>query len=293
VQDAQLWARDFQDHLNITAGIVQDRLAAYMEKLNASRAEEIDAAISKHLNAYFSGPSHAEIVDAAVSRKVDAAVKSRLPDAVQDLLVPKDLPSSAATSFTYDDRGEKCPKLPSLTPAGRTFLPHLRIHLADQFKKLQWEQLQRFKKRISKMYNEVEMAAEDDRVREHGEWQEQREEHTAELLSIQRDTTDDLWREGHKMLEQGQELCEELCEQFGTSLNEQVLGLVEAIDKLNKYSLRKLIAAEVPKLPEQQRRKGILRGFGRRLLLYPDPKLLGRKRVKYSDWEDSDSEDTE
>lgn len=136
-------------------------------------------------------------------------------------------------------------------------------------------------------YDDVARSAEDDRIREQGEWEEERVEHTAEVLLIRKDTTDDLWREGHEMLKQGQELCE----QFGADINEQLFGLVEAINKLNRYSLRKLMTAEVAKLTEQQRKKkSIPKGFGRNLSTLPDPKLLMSKvtddETEDEEWED-------
>lgn len=274
-----------QYHTNIINAIVQERLAAHIEKLNASQAEAIDVAVNKRLDAYFSGALHSERVDAAVDRQVDATVKTRLPDAVQDLLVPKDAPSSPARSFTsFDSHGNRYPRLPPLTPAGQMLLPHLKTHLTAQFKTFQDHQLQRFEQMLDAKYDDVARSAEDDRIREQGEWEEERDEHSAEVLLIQKNTTDDLWREGHKMLEQGQELCEELCDQLGASIYEQVSGLVVAIDKLNKYSVRKVIAAEVAK--QQRRKKGIPKGFGKNLLTHPDPRLLGRQIIDGSEWED-------
>lgn len=281
-----------QYHTNIIDAIVKGRLAAHIEKLDASQAEAIDAAVNKRLDTYFGGPLHAETVYAAVDkqvdRQVDAAVKARLPIAVQDFLVPKDPPSSPAHSFTsFDSHGNRYPKLPPLTPAGKALLPHLKTHLTAQFKLYQDQQLQRFEQMLDAKYDDVARSAEDDRIREQGEWEEERVEHTAEVLLIRKDTTDDLWREGHEMLKQGQELCE----QFGADINEQLFGLVEAINKLNRYSLRKLMTAEVAKLTEQQRKKkSIPKGFGRNLSTLPDPKLLMSKvtddETEDEEWED-------
>lgn len=265
--------------------IVEDRI----EKLHASQAAAIDAAVAKRLDAYFAGPLHAERVDAAVDRQVDAAVKARLPDAVQHLLIPTDLPSSPATSFTYDARGNRYPKLAPLTPAGKAFLPHLRTHLLDQFEHFQQQQLQDFKKRIYDTYDEVARSAEDDRIREQGEWEEEREEHATEISLLRRDTLQELWQEGHKLLEHGQEYCDELSDQLGANLGDQMCGLVDRIEKLNAYSVRKLVAAGVAR--QRRRRRGLpkgfsTKGFGRFLLTHPDPNLLGSKMTSDNEWED-------
>ncbi|KAF3032565.1 hypothetical protein E8E12_003038 [Didymella heteroderae] len=266
-------------HTNIYINtIVEDRVAAHIEKLNASQAAAIDAAVARRLDAYFSSPSHAERLDAAVHRQIDATVKARLPDAVQDVLVSADSPSSP-TSSTYDTCGNHYPRLPPLTPAGKTFLPHLRTHLLDQFSLFQQQQHETFKKRISETYNDVAASAEDDRIREQGEWEAEREEHSTELLLLRRDTLDELWLEGQKVLEAGHEQVAELTDQLGAELVERVGALVQQIEGLNGYCVRKIVAAEVAR--QWRRRggvpKGFTKGFGRFLLTDPDPKLLGRK----------------
>ncbi|KAJ8113199.1 hypothetical protein OPT61_g4626 [Boeremia exigua] len=287
---AALRLAQLEYHTNLTNAIVGERLAAHIEQLNASQAEAIEAAVARRLDAYFGRPLHAETIDAAVDRQVDAVVQARLPNVVQNLLVPKDLPSSPSTSFTHDDHGNSYPKLPPLTPAGQALLPHLRTHLTDQFKLLQQQQLQRFEKLVSEKYNEVEMAAEDNRVREQAEWEEEREEHNVEVALQRRDTLHDLWMQGTDMLEQA----ETVCSMFQGDIDEQLTKLCDKIevlrknvDNLNAYSLRKLMAAEVAKLPKHERRmKGIPKGFGRSLLTHPDPKLLMKKRIEDSEWED-------
>lgn len=266
---------------------MKKEMAAQFEKLNASQAEAIEAAVNKRVDAYLSGSLHAERVDAAVDQKVDAAVKARLPGAVQDLLVHTEWPASRTKSFTFDARGNHYRKLPPLTPTARMFLPHLRIHLSSQLWRFQQHQLQRFKKQTYETFSEVMMEADENRAREQVEWEQEREEHTGEILLIQNDTTNELWKQGERMLEQGRKICDELGEQLSQELNDQVLGLVDHIHKLNKISLRKLIAAEIRKLPDQQRRKkGIPKGFGKNLLTHPNPKLLMRKMAQDSEWED-------
>lgn len=287
---AALRHAQLQYHTHIIDAIVQDRLTAHIEKLNASQTEAIDAAVNRRLDAYLGGSLHIQTIDAAVDRQVDATVKARLPDAVRDLLVPKDPRGSPATSFTHDSCGNAYPKLPPLTPAAQALLPHLRIHLTDQFKLLQQQQLQRFEELVSEKYDEVETAAADTRAREQAEWEDEREEHAAEVSLQRRDTLHDLWMQGVDMLQQA----EAVCAMFEADIDEQLIKLsrkVERlcanIDKLNKYSLRKLMAAEMAKLPELQRRKkGVPRGFGRSLLTHPDPKLLMRRRIEDSEWED-------
>ncbi|KAF1925280.1 uncharacterized protein M421DRAFT_423830 [Didymella exigua CBS 183.55] len=277
---------DFHTNIYINT-IVEDRVAARIEELNASQAAAIDAAVAKRLDAYFSSPSHAERLDAAVDRQVDATVKARLPDAVQDVFVSADPPSSP-TSVTYDARGNRYPKLTPLTSAGKTFLPHLRTHLLDQFSLFQQQQLEVFKKRISEMYDDVASSAADDRIREQAEWETEREEHSVEISLLRRDTLDELWLEGQKVLEAGQEQVGELVDQLGEELVDRVGALVQRIEGLNGYCVRRIVAAEVAR---QWRRtggvpKGFTKRFGRFLLTYPDPKLLGRKMRGDMEWVD-------
>lgn len=80
----------------------------------------------------------------------------------------------------------------SLTPASRALLPHLRPHLTDQFKLYQQHQLQRFETLLDAKYNNVGRSAEDDRVREQGEWEERREEFNSKLSLIYEDAAKDL-----------------------------------------------------------------------------------------------------
>ncbi|KAF3037600.1 hypothetical protein E8E12_000287 [Didymella heteroderae] len=281
---AALRQAQLEYYTEVINAAVEKRLAARLDEIKALQAEAIDAAVGKRLDAYFGGPLHAETVDAAVDRQVDAAVQARLPNAVQDLLVSKDPPSSPAQSFTsFDSHGYRYPKLPPLTPASKALLPHLRTHLTNEFKVYQDQQLQRFERLVNAKCGEVESSAYDDRLREHAEWEDEREEHKSEISLLMRDATDDLWREGHEMLKQGKKLCME----FGEDINEQLFGLVEKIDKMNRYSLRKMVVAEVARQAKQQRmKKGIPKGWGRNLLTDPDPRLLGRKRIAEGEWED-------
>jgi hypothetical protein len=133
------------------------------------------------------------------------------------------------------------------------------------------------KKRISETYDDVASSAADDRIREQADWETEREEHSAEISLLRRDTLDELWLEGQKVLEVGQEQVGELADQLGAELVDRVGALV-----------RRIVAAEVAR---QWRRRGgmpkdFTKGFGRFLLTYPDPKLLGRKIRGDTEWED-------
>ncbi|KAI8930420.1 hypothetical protein NX059_012373 [Plenodomus lindquistii] len=276
-----------QYQTNVIYKIMKKEMAAQLERLNASQAEAIEAAVSKRVDAYLNGPLHAERVDAAVDRRVDAAVKARLPRAVQDLLVHTKWPTSPTKYSTYDARGNRYRKLPPLSPIGKMFLPYLRTHLTNQLRLSQRRQIQRFEKQVHAAFHEVQTEADENRAREQFEWEEERDNHRSDYLQIQVDTTNELRSQCDQMLEEGKRICDELGEKLSEELNDQVLGLVDKINKLNKYSLRKLVAAEIRKLPDQQRRKkGIPKGFGRNLLTHPDPKLLMRQVVQDSEWED-------
>jgi hypothetical protein len=242
--------------------------------------EAIDAAVAKHLPAYFAADRHADAVDAAVSRQLGTALQALLPNAVEDLLVPKDQPSSPVTSFTSSgSRDYLYPKLPPLTRVGRNMLPHLRAHLTEQFHVYQNQQLQRFEKLADKTFDDLERAAHDDRAREHADFETEMEEHKAEISWMKKDTLDDLWRQGDEMLEQGKELCSA----FGEDINEQLFGLCDRIERLNRYALRRMVAAEVGK--QRRRKKGIPRGWGRNMLR-GEHKLLGRRREAEEAWVD-------
>ncbi|KAJ4374683.1 hypothetical protein N0V86_007556 [Didymella sp. IMI 355093] len=268
--------------------IVDDRLATHIEKLKDLQAAAIDAAVAKHLDTYLGGPLHAKRVDAAADRQVNAAVEARLSDAVQHLLVPTDLPSSPATSFTYDVHGNPYPKLPPLTPMGRIFLPHLRAHLVSQFDQLQEQQLQIFRKRMNEMYDEVSASAEDNRRQERYEWDEERGDH-ADGISYEREKAiEELWQEGQKLIADGKEQCDERLDTLGADLADKLSGLVDRIENLNKYSVKKLVAGEVVR--QWKKRRGAPKGFyypkrSRRSLL-TNPKLLGRKKRRDNERED-------
>jgi len=208
------------------------------------------------------------------------ALQARLPNALEDLLVPKSLPSSPATSFaSFDSRGNRYPKLPPLTGIGRTMLPHLRAHLTDQFKLYQQQQLQRFEKMVDTKYSDIERAAYDDRVEAQGEFETEMEEHKAEISMLRKDTVDELWREGDKILEQGRAACLA----FGEDINEQLFGICDRIDRLNRSALRKMVVTEVGR--QQRRKRGIPKGWGRNLLRR-ERRLLGRRREADDEWAD-------
>ncbi|KAF9690391.1 hypothetical protein EKO04_011606 [Ascochyta lentis] len=260
---------------------IEKQLPAHLDKVTALQAEAIDAAVARQLLAYFGEAQHTEAVDAAVGRQLDTALQARLPDAIEDVLISKDVCSSPASSFaSLDSRGHRYPKLPALTRVGRTMLPHLRTHLTDQFKLYQQQQLLRFEKLVDTKYSEVETAAYDDRVEAQGEFETEMEEHKADISLLQKDSIDNLWREGDKVLEQGRALCLA----FGEDINEQLFGLCDKIDRLNRYALRKMVVAEVSR--QQRRKKGVPRGWGRNMLK-GEQRLLGRRRRGAEDeWAD-------
>lgn len=150
-------------------------------------------------------------------------------------------------------------------------LPHLQTHLTDQFKLYQQQQLQRFEKMVDTKYSDVERAAYDDRVQAHLEFDTEMEEHKAEISLLMKDTVDDLWQEGDKILEQGRAVCLA----FGEDINEQLFGICDRIDRLNRNALRKMVVAEVSR--QRRRKKGISKGVGRKLLR-GEHRLLGRRR---------------
>ncbi|KAJ4355132.1 hypothetical protein N0V95_003214 [Ascochyta clinopodiicola] len=278
---AALRRAEFGYRTDVISAAFEKRLSAHLDELRALQGKAIEVAVVKHLPAYFDADRHAEAVDAAVSRKLDTTLQALLPSAIEDLLVPKDLPSSPATSFTsHDSRGIRYPKLPPLTRVGQTMLPHLRTHLTEQFHLYQKQQLQRFESLADKTFDDLERAAYDDRAREHADFETEMEEHKAEILLMKKDTLNDLWRQGDEMLEQGKEVCST----FGEDINEQLFRLCDKIDRLNRHALRKMVAAEVSK--QQRKKKDIPRGWGRNMLM-GEHKLLGRRReIEEEEWVD-------
>lgn len=95
-----------------------------------------------------------------------------------------------------------------------------------------------FKKRISETYDDVASSAADGRIREQAEWETEREEHSAEILLLRRNTLDELWLEGQKVVG-------ELADQLGAELVDKVGALVQRIEGLNGYCVRRIVAAEV------------------------------------------------
>ncbi|KZM28621.1 hypothetical protein ST47_g233 [Ascochyta rabiei] len=269
---AALRRAELEYQTDVINAAFEKRLSAHLDEVRALQVKAIDSAVATHLPAYLATDRLAEAVDAAVSRQLDTALQALLPNAVEDLLVPKDPPSSPATSFTsHDSRGNRHPKLPPLTRVGRTMLPHLRTHLNEQFHLYQKQQLQRFKNLADRTFDELERAAYDDRAREHADFETEMEEHKAEISVMKKDTLDGLWRQGNEMLEQGKDVCLD----FGKDINEQLFGLCDKIDKLNRHALRRMVAAEVSK--QQRKKEGLPRGWGRNMLS-GEHKLLGRRR---------------
>jgi len=259
-------------HYEIIDAAIERRLSARLDKVSALQAENIDAAIARQLPAYFHEARHAEAVDAAVSRQLDAALLARLPNALEDLLVPESLPQSPATSLTsFDSCGNRYRRLPPLSRVGRTMIPHLRTHLTDQFKLHQQQQLQRFEKMVNAKLSDVEGAAYDDRVEAQGEFETEMEEHKAEISLLRKDTVNDLWREGEEILEQGRAVCLAL----GEGINEELIGICDRIDRLKRFALKKMVVAEV----SRQRRRIRRRPKGRTSnMLMGEHRPLGRRR---------------
>jgi hypothetical protein len=232
---------------------VEKRLAARRDEVRALRAEALDAAVAAHVRAYFDADGHADAavdaavsrqIDAAVSRHVDAALQARLPHAVENLLVPKDVPSSPATSFTSEDsRGLIYPKLPPLTRLGRNMLPHLREHLTEQFRLLQEQQLQRFEKFTDK----IESAAQDGCARQYADFEIQVEELQREMSWTKQETLDDLRQQGDEMIEQSKDECAAFGETVTDQMTDIWYGFCDKVSTVRRCWLRNMVAVELSK----------------------------------------------
>lgn len=243
-----------------------------MHKTQALQNETIEAAVARQLPVYLNRASHAETVDVAVGKKLATVLPALLPNALEELLAPQPLPSSPSVSFaSVDSRGNRYPKLPPLTPIGRTLIPHLRTHLTDEFQKHQADQLQRFEKRVDKTLDQLESYAYDDRARETADFDDAMEEHKAEVSLLQRDTIDSLWRETEDVFAQSKEAGLAL----GEDIYERLSEVCDKIEGIKKVRLRKMVRSEV------SRQTGGKRG-GRKgkttVRVRANHSLLGRRR---------------
>jgi hypothetical protein len=274
---------------------LEQRLAAHRDEMRALQAEAIDAAVAKHVMAYFTADKHADAnvdaatrrqIDAAVGRQLDTALHALLPRAVEHLLVPKHVPSSPAKSFTSEDsRGCSYLKLPPLTRLGRNMLPHLRSHLTEQIQLYQQQQFQH----VEKFADNLERAMHDDHARQYADFQTQVEELQAEMSWTKQETLDDLRQQGEEMIEQSKDECTA----FGDDMNNQMTDLwydfCDKVTAVKKPWLRKMVAVEISKrstwrnmvavkVSEQRAwRKIRPRGWGR-FMLRGEHKPSGRRR---------------
>jgi hypothetical protein len=277
--------------------------------MRALQAEAIDAAVAKHVLAYFTADKHADAtvdaairrqIDAAVGRQLDTALHALLPRAVEHLLVPEHVPSSPAKSFTSEDsRGCSYLKLPPLTDLGRNMLPHLRSHFTEQMQLYQQQQFQQ----VEKFADQLERVVHDDNARQYADFQTQVEELQAEMSLAKQETLDDLRQQGEEMIEQSKDECAA----FGDDMNNQMTDLwydfCDKVTAVKKPWLRKMVAVEISKRSawrnmvavkvSKQRawRKIRPRGWGR-FMLRGEHKPSGRRREPGEEeaWVDVESE---
>jgi hypothetical protein len=217
--------------------------------------------------------SQTDAINAAIDKRLPAHLENMLPallpNILEGLLADRSISSSPATSI--DSRGNRCPKLPPLTPLGKTLIPHLRTHLADQFHQYQAHQLQRFETVVDKKLTELWDDAYDARAHENAQMMEEMEEHKAEVSLLKEDAIKDLWREVEDVFARGKEEGYSL----GDDINEQLSEVCDRIDKVKRAGLRKMVAREVSR--QKRRRKGVSKGVGKRLVR-GERRLLGRRR---------------
>ncbi|KAF9691090.1 hypothetical protein EKO04_010925 [Ascochyta lentis] len=215
-----------------------------------------------------------EAINVAVAKHLDTVLPTLLPTILKTLLIgaTKSNHSSPATSFTsIDSHGNRHPKLPPLTPLGKTLIPHLCTHLAEQYQQYQAQQLQKFEKLVNDTLDQLEDSAYDTRARETAEFMGEMEEHKAEVGLLKSDAIKDLWRETEDVFARGKEEGWAL----GEDINERLSGLCDEIDRVKRVRLKKMVVSEVSR--QKRRRRGVPKGVGRRLVR-GEQRLLGRMR---------------
>ncbi|EUC46413.1 hypothetical protein COCMIDRAFT_92813 [Bipolaris oryzae ATCC 44560] len=221
-----------------------------------------------------------EAINAAVSKQLPAYLEKVLPDVLESLLAgaPKSHISSPASSFTVDCLGNKYPKLPPLTPLGKTWIPHLRVHLAQQFQQYQARQLQRFEQLVDKKLDEVWNEAYDARAHETVEMMDEMEEHKADIALLKEDAIKDLGREIEDVFTR----CKEEGDVLSNDVNERLSELCDRIYDVKKQKLRKMITREFSR--QKRKKMGASKRTGKRLGR-SDKRLLGRRREE-EEWVD-------
>lgn len=222
-----------------------------------------------------------EAINAAVSKQLPAYLEQALPGVVQSLLagVPSSESNSPDPFASAEYHGNKYPKLPPLTSLGKTWIPHLRVHLAQQFQQHQAHQLQRFEKLVDKKLDEVWNHAYDARAHETAEMINEMEEHKAEMALLKEDTLKDLWREIEDMFAR----CREEGRVLTDNINERLSELNDRTHALKRLKMRKMFVGEFSR--QKPRRVGLLRRAGKGLVR-SDKRLLGRRREEEAEWVD-------
>ncbi|USP74906.1 hypothetical protein yc1106_02180 [Curvularia clavata] len=225
-----------------------------------------------------------EAINAAVSKQLPAYLEKALPGVVQSLLAGVPSSRSSSPSFTSGDYlGNKYPKLPPLTSLGKAWIPHLRIHLAQQFQQYQAHQLQQFEKIVDKRLNELWNDAYDARAHETAELMNEMEEYKADMSLLKQDTIKDLGSELEDLFTR----CREEKRALSDNINEQLSELHHEIHTLKRLKSQKMIAREFSK--RKRRRTGLSKGMGKRLAR-GDKRLLGRRReAEEAEWVDISS----
>lgn len=222
-----------------------------------------------------------EAINAAVSKQLPAYLEKVLPNVLESLLAggPKSHVSSPASSFTsVDCLGNKYPKLPPLTPLGKTWIPHLRVHLAQQFQQYQARQLQHFEQLVDKKLDEVWNEAYDARAHETAEMMNEMEEHKADIALLKEDTIKDLGREVEDVFTR----CKE-GDVLSNDVNEWLSEFCDRIYDVKELKLQKMIAREFSK--QKRKKMGVLKRTGKRSRR-SDKRLLGRRREEEEEWVD-------
>ncbi|KAJ4361271.1 hypothetical protein N0V95_002040 [Ascochyta clinopodiicola] len=219
---------------------VSKQLPAHLERFGAAA---ISAVIKEQLPIHLEEALQPEAINTAVAKHLNTVLPTLLPNMLEILLTdaPKSNPSSPTASFaSMDSHGDRYPKLPSLTPLGKTLVPHLRVHLAGQFRQYQAQQLQEFEKLVNKTLEQLEDSAYDTRARETAEFMGDMEEHKTEVSLLRRDTIQDLWRETEDVIAR----CKEEGWALGEDINERLSELCSKIDRVKRVRLRKMVASE-------------------------------------------------
>ncbi|KAH6625102.1 hypothetical protein C7974DRAFT_424829 [Boeremia exigua] len=267
-------AFDFQ-----TAAInaaVRQQISAYLDQ---HQAETIKAALNRE--------PLSDVINAAVSKYLEENLPTILPQSLERIIAGplKPLLGSPVTSFrSFDSVGNWYPKLPPLTQVGKILIPHLRTHLAEQFRRDLARREQSFEKTLAKRMSEVESDVQGACEEEREKLLEDIGDQQADFALLKTDVMTDLENEIDVLFKQKLENFEDLINDMEDRMCD---ACTETCIKFNTVGLQRLIAHEVRRYERRKRmKKGVHRGVGK-MIRGGTKRLLGkRRRSEDADWVD-------